>query len=156
MTKTKVMARMLIKIKPYSLLPVGRMYSPLPFYNFPSPQISARCHPEKTFGITNSTSTLIRLGSKNKQAREKLLFENFLFPCFILFFTTHTHLSSFTIQESIIHILAFFFFIHTVRNHLFPAYRIIKNFPTCYSPRYRLILFVADATAYSSTTEPFR
>lgn len=153
---------MLIKIKPYFLLPDGRLYSPLPFYNFPIPANLCPVPSRKDlritsrYGITNSTSTLIRLGSKNKQAREKLLFENFLFPCFILFFTTHTHLSLFTIQESIIHILAFFFFIHTVRNHLFPAYRIIKNFPTCYSPRYRLILFVADATASSSPTEPFR
>ena len=56
MTKTKVMARMLIKIKPYFLLPDGRLYSPLPFYNFPSPQISARCHPEKTFGSHPDTA----------------------------------------------------------------------------------------------------
>ena len=50
MTKTKVMARMLTEKELYFLLPDGKKYFPLPFYNFPSSQISARCHPEKTFG----------------------------------------------------------------------------------------------------------
>ena len=153
---------MLIKIKPYSLLPVGRMYSPLPFYNFPSPQISARCHPEKTFGSHPDTASqtapaqLIRLGSKNKQAREKLLFENFLFPCFILFFTTH-NAPFFVYNTRINHPYSCFFLFYPYRQESsLPCLQNHKKLPTCYSPRYRLILFVADATASSSPTEPFR
>lgn len=160
MTKTKAMARMQTEKAPYFLLPDGKRYSPLPFYNFPSPQIAARCHPEKTFGshpdMESQTAPAHRSDSAAKiNRRVRSCFLGISYFCVSSSFPqlTRTFLCLQYKNQASIFLL---FFIHTVRNHLFPAYRIIKNFPTCYSPRYRLILFVADATASSSPVEPFR
>lgn len=162
MTKTKAMAHMLTEKEPYFLLPDGKRYSPLPFYNFLSPQIAARCHPEKTFGsrpdMESQTAPAHRSDSAAKiNRRVRSCFLRISYFCVSSSFSQLTRTFPYR-TRIVIRIPAFFYLLSSILSelisHCLQDYR--KHVLNCYSPRYRLILFVADATASSSPAEPFR